>query len=102
VWYLFNILEVLLAFRFVLRLLGANSAATFTNIIYSITAPFTAPFQAVFGTTRVVGATFEWTTLLAMFVYWLLAWGIVRLIVMSKPVSTVEADAKLRGQDVVE
>jgi hypothetical protein len=30
-----------------------------------------------------------------MFVYWLIAWGIVRLFFMSKTVSTPEAAAKL-------
>jgi hypothetical protein len=102
VWYLFNILEVLLAFRFVLKLLGANAAAGFTSFIYAITYPFVAPFLSVFRQTSVAGATFEWTTLLAMLVYWLLAWAIVRLIVMGKPVSNTEAHVKLSNQDAVE
>lgn len=102
VWYVLNAVEAILAFRFFLKLLGANPNAAFTHFIYALTYPFVAPFQAVFGSTRVLGSTFEWTTLLAMFVYWLLAWAIVRLIVMSKPVSTTEAHYKLNNQDVVE
>jgi hypothetical protein len=34
-----------------------------------------------------------------MFVYWLIAWGIVRLFFMSKTVSTPEAAAKLDKED---
>jgi hypothetical protein len=99
VWYIVGILEVLLAFRFILKLLGANSAAGFTSFIYSITHPFAAPFLNVFKKTQVQGSVFEWTTLLAMLVYWLLAMAIIRLFVMSKSVSTPEAAAKLDGQD---
>ena len=95
VWYLLSILEVLLAFRFVLKLTGANAAAGFTNFIYAVTWPFTAPFLAVFQKTTIEGSIFEWTTLLAMLVYWMIALAIVRLFLMSKTVSTPEAAAKL-------
>ena len=36
VWYVLTVLEVLLAFRFVLRLIGANPVAGVTDFIYSI------------------------------------------------------------------
>ncbi len=99
VWYLFGILETILAFRFFLRLFGANAAAPFTNFIYSITYPFVAPFLTVFRVTRVEGSVFEWTTLLAMLVYWFIAWAIIKLFVMGRPVSTPEAAAKLEEQE---
>lgn len=99
VWYLLSLLEVLLAFRLVLKLTGANPEAGFTSFIYAITWPFTAPFLAVFQKTTVQGSIFEWTTLLAMFVYWLIAAGIIRLLVMSKTVSTPEAAEKLDKQE---
>lgn len=98
VWYILGILEALLAFRFVLKLLGANAGAGFTYFIYSVTYPFAAPFLAVFRTSRVSGSVFEWTTLLAMIVYWLLAVAIIRLLTMSKAVSTPEAAVKLEQQ----
>ncbi|MEK7615772.1 MAG: YggT family protein [Patescibacteria group bacterium] len=95
VWYLLGILEVILAFRFVLKFLGANAGAGFTSFVYSISWPFAAPFLNVFRITRVEGSIFEWTTLLAMLVYWLVAWGIIKLFLMSKTVSTPEAAQKL-------
>jgi hypothetical protein len=101
VWYVLNALEVLLAFRFVLRAFGANPAAGFSSFVYGVTYPFAEPFLNVFSVTRVPGATIEWTTLLAMAVYWLLAWAVVRLLVMGKPVSDYEAEAKLESQDVI-
>ena len=99
VWYVLGILEALLAFRFFLRLFSANPAAGFTDFIYSVTQPFVAPFQAVFGSTRVEGSVFEWTTILAAFVYYLIAWAVVRLFLMGKPVSSEEADEKLSAQE---
>lgn len=98
VWYLLSILEVILAFRFALKLLGANPDAGFSSFVYALTWPFTAPFLAVFPRLAVQGSIFEWTTLLAMLVYWMIAVGIVELFLMSKTVSTPEAAAKLDKQ----
>lgn len=95
VWYVLSLLEALLAFRFVLKMMGANPDAGFSSLVYGITWPFTAPFLAVFQRTTVLGSVFEWTTLLAMLVYWLIAIAIVRLFLISKTVSTPEAAAKL-------
>ena len=99
VWYVVGILEALLAFRFVLKILAANPQAGFTNFIYSVAAPFAAPFLNVFDIPRVEGSIFEWTTLLAMLVYFLIALAIIKLFVMGKPVSTPEAAVKLEEQE---
>lgn len=99
VWYILGVVEALLAFRFILHALSANPSAGFTAFIYAITAPFAAPFIAVFRSFRTTTSTIEWSTLLAMLVYWLVAWAIVKLFIMGKPVSTVEASEKLDEQD---
>ena len=99
VWYILSILEVLLVFRFILKLTGANAGSGFTNFIYDFSRPFIAPFAAVFQRTSIQGSIFEWTTILAMFVYWLLAIAIVRLFLMSKTVSIGEAAAGLEAQE---
>lgn len=99
VWYVLGVVEVALAFRLVLKLLGANPGAGFTDFIYMVTAPFAAPFAAVFQVSRAQGSVFEWTTILAMFVYWIIAWGIVKLLLIGKTVSTPEAAMKLDQQD---
>ena len=101
VWYLLGLIEIILAMRFLLRLLGANTRAGFTDFIYTVSSIFTAPFDAVFRNARVEGSVFEWTTLLAMLVYWLIAWGIVKLFVIGKPVSSAEADVRIQEEDRV-
>ncbi len=99
VWYILGVLEVILSFRFLLKLFAANPGAGFTTFVYGISRPFVGPFLNVFRITRVEGSIFEWTTLLAMLVYWIVAWGIIRLFVKSKTVSTPEAAAKLDQED---
>jgi YggT family protein len=99
VWYILGVMEILLVFRFVLKLLGANPAAGFTQFIYGVTWLFAGPFQYVFGVTQVEGSVFEWSTLLAMTFYFVVAWLIVKALVMSKPISTKEADVNLPKQE---
>lgn len=99
VWYIFGLIDVLLAFRFILKLLEANSTAGFTRFIYGVTHVFAAPFLNVFRITQVSGNVFEWTTLLAIIVYWVLAVCIVKLFLMGKTVSTPEAAVKLNNQE---
>ncbi|HRH94192.1 MAG TPA: YggT family protein [Candidatus Peribacteria bacterium] len=101
VWYVLGVIEILLGFRFVLKAMGANPAAGFTNFIYSFTQPMAAPFLNVFRISRVEGSpvVMEWTTLLAMIVYLVVAYGILKIFVMSKTVSTPEAAIKLEQQE---
>jgi len=54
------------------------------------------PFTSVFGTGKLEGSLFEWTTLLAMLVYFLIGWGITKLFLIGKTVSTPEAANKLK------
>lgn len=98
VWYLLGLLEVLLAFRFVLKLLAANPKAGFSSFIYNVSYPFVAPFLSVFHISKLEGNVLEWTTLLAMLVYGLIGLGIAKLLVSGKTVSTPEAAQKLDNQ----
>ena len=95
VWYILFLVQGLLAIRFLLQLLQANPDAVFTSLIYAVSSIFVYPFVAVFQNVVVDSSVFEWTTLLAMLVYWLLAMAIIKLFVMGKPVSPLEADRQL-------
>lgn len=102
VMYVFGVIEVLIAIRFVLELLGANAEAGFVKLIYAISDVFMVPFTAIFGTQRVAGSTFELSALVAIAVYALVAWGIVTLIRVISPreqsqtVERVEKDRDVR------
>ena len=101
VYYVFGVIEVLLALRFVLRLLGANPKSGFVEFIYAVSGFFMLPFDAVFKTQRVAGATFEWSVLVAMAAYALIAWGIVALIGAVSPRRSSETVERVeRSEDV--
>ncbi len=48
VYYIAGVLEVLLACRFVLKLLGANTKSMYVSIVYSVTQIFLYPFSGIF------------------------------------------------------
>jgi uncharacterized protein YggT (Ycf19 family) len=81
VWLIAGVLNALLGVRVILKLINANPAAGFAQFITNATAPFLAPFTGLMtNITASNGSVLEITTLIAMLVYALLAWGIVRLI----------------------
>ncbi|HET8991952.1 MAG TPA: hypothetical protein VFN31_02885 [Candidatus Saccharimonadales bacterium] len=92
IWYVAGVLLVLLAFRFILALLGANATNQFANFIYSTSHPFVAPFFGLFGYNLHYGVSrFETFTLVAMLVYAVVAWGLARLF-------TIRRDAEIDSQ----
>lgn len=85
IWFVVGLLNILLITRFILLLLGANNDAGFVTFIYNITAPFVAPFVGIFGEPTYGQFMIEWSSLLAIIVYSLIAWGIVKLITLANP-----------------
>lgn len=104
VWFVFGAIEIFIAIRFLLIMFAANAEAGFVKFIYAVSDVFMAPFNAIFSTDRVSGATFEWSALVAIAVYALIAWGIVALIGVVSPrshaqtVERVETDEDIRTQ----
>ncbi|HEX2913442.1 MAG TPA: YggT family protein, partial [Chloroflexia bacterium] len=81
IYFLLGLLEILLALRFVFRIINSNTANGFVNFIYNLTAPFVAPFNGIFNDQAVTrGSVVEFSTLIAMAIYALIAWGIVKLL----------------------
>jgi hypothetical protein len=86
VWFIAGVLLVLLAFRFAFVLFGANPANGFVNFIYTVSHPFAAPFFGIFGYSISYGVSrVELSTLVAMAVYALVAYGIARLLTIREP-----------------
>ena len=79
-YYALDVILVFLAFRFLLKAFGANPDSLFAQFVYAVSGPFALPFEGIFSNTSAPGAAvLEWSTLVAMLVYLLLAIGIVRL-----------------------
>ncbi len=83
IYFVFGIVDVILAMRFILKILGANPFSGFVTFIYNLSGILVAPFTGMFRTATTVGAEttsiFEPATLIAILIYGLLAWGIVKL-----------------------
>jgi len=84
VYYILGVLEVLFAFRLILKLLGANPVSGFVSFIYTISGVFVNPFSGIFTTVVSNGdkttSYLEPATIIAMIVYALIAYGVIRLI----------------------
>ncbi|MDA3935339.1 MAG: YggT family protein [Actinomycetota bacterium] len=101
VWFVFGFIEILIAIRFVLKMLGANAEAGFAKLVNGVSDVLVSPFSTLFSTQSVEGATFEWSALVAIAIYALIAWGIVALIHAVVPREHAETVERVEtGQDV--
>jgi hypothetical protein len=84
-----GMIEALIGIRFVLKLIAANPQAGFARFIYGITTLFLIPFIDLTSNPSIAGAVLEISSLIAMLIYALLAWAIVRIVwtLFSKPPS---------------
>ncbi len=92
IYFLFGVVEGLIAIRLVLTLLGANPAAGFSRVIHGVTAPFLAPFVGLFGTVHFGGRAFEVNSVVAIFVSALIAW------VLARAVELVQGETRSDGR----
>lgn len=86
VWFIAGVIVVLLGFRLLLSLLGANTSNPFANFIYTASHPFVAPFFSLFSynNIRYGVSRFEVYTVVAIIFYIILAWGIVKLVTIAR------------------
>lgn len=104
VYYAFGVIEALLAIRFLFGLFGANMEAGFVKLVFGITDVFMVPFNAIFSTQKLAGATFEWSVLVAIVIYALIAWGLVALIRAVSPreeAETIESEESVDSDEHV-
>jgi hypothetical protein len=87
-FFLFSALELLLATRFILLLIGANTENGFASFINGLSAPFVTLFESLLKNPTVgTSGVLEVTTVIAMIVYGILAWLVGRMVwlVLSRP-----------------
>lgn len=95
IWYILGIIEVLLVFRFILKMFAANALSGFANLIYTLSLPLVAPFNGLFNIAVVQSSVFEWTTIVAGIVYAIVAFGLVKLFQLIKPTNPKEVSQKI-------
>jgi len=84
VYFIFGLLEVLLAFRLIFKLAGAGASSALVSFIYGLTGIFILPFEGIFSRGVAQGletaSILEPATLVALVVYGLVSWGIVKFV----------------------
>ena len=79
IYLIFGVIGAVLVIRLVLKALAASAEAGFAQLIYAVTGPLVAPFMGLFGTPQAPsGATLEVHTLIALVIYALIAWLLIR------------------------
>lgn len=79
-WFV-TVLEVILLIRFVLKLIGADPTNLFAGFLYALTDIILFPFVSIVHEPSVHQyQAFEWSTLIAMVIYWLIFWMIRRFL----------------------
>jgi hypothetical protein len=92
VGFLVGVVDILIAARFLGKLLGASAQAAFVSFINTVSGPLVAPFQGIFGNGGSKANTFETADLVAVAVYAVIGWGLVMLIrIVSAPRGTKPA-----------
>lgn len=80
IWLVLGIVEITIGLRVLLLLIGANPASPFAAFIYNLSALLLLPFAGLVGSPAMGGMVLEISSIIAMLVYALLAWGIDRLV----------------------
>lgn len=76
-----GLLELGLGLRILLKLIAANAANPFAQLVYGVTDLFVWPFQGLTITpTASNGMTLEISTFFAMVIYAVAAWGLVKIL----------------------
>jgi YggT family protein len=79
-WLLLGLLEAGIALRVVFKLIAVNAANPFATLLYNVTNLFVAPFASLTGAPAVGPMVLEISSILAMIVYFLLAWAVERIV----------------------
>lgn len=80
IWLILGLLEGLIGLRVFLKLIAANPEAPFARFVYNLTELFLAPFLGLTASPSADGSVLEVPALIAMLVYALAAWAVVRLL----------------------
>jgi hypothetical protein len=80
IWLFLGILEVLIALRIVLKLIGANPESPIVALIYGFTYLFLFPFEGMTATPAAGSMVLEISSFFAMVIYALIAWAVERIV----------------------
>jgi YggT family protein len=80
IWLLLGLLEGAIALRVLFKLIAVNATNPFAALLYNVTDLFVAPFASLIGAPAAGGMVLEISSIIAMFVYLLIAWALERIV----------------------
>ena len=80
IWLLLGLLGALIALRVLFKLIAVNAANPFAALLYAVTDFFVAPFASLIGAPAAGGMVLEISSIIAMIVYLLIGWALVRIV----------------------
>lgn len=80
VWSITGLIEALIGLRVLLKLIDANPANGFVDFIYGLSDVFVRPFMGIVSDPASEGNILEVNSLIAMVVYLIVAWAILKLV----------------------
>lgn len=98
VWLVFGFIEAMIGLRVILKLIAANPNNPFASFVYNFTDLFMWPFSGITASPSFNGIVLEFPAIIALFVYALVGWLLVRLVWLlfyhptSRTVKTVESE----------
>jgi hypothetical protein len=85
IWFFAGFIIIMLGLRILLLLLAANQGNFFVDFVYALGGFFSAPFAGIFGSPSYGQFFFDTASVVAVVVYALLAWGLAKLITLTRP-----------------
>lgn len=103
IWFVVGLLEVAIGLRIAFKVLEANQSSGFVSFIYGLTEPFVRPFQGIFTDPASDGAVLDTAALMAMVIWALAAWAVVRVIwlLLDRPETGVRRSVREMHSDRV-
>ena len=90
IYYVVGFITILLLLRIVLLLLAANQGNGFVDFIYAVSGLFAMPFYGIFNYTPAYGSSvLELSSIVAILIYALVGWGLVKLLTIGSRSRTV-------------
>lgn len=80
IWLLFGLLEAAIGLRVLFKLIAVNPTNPFAAFLYKVTDLFLAPFTSLVQAPEAGGMVLEFSSIIAMIIYALVAWALDRIV----------------------
>ena len=85
IWWIFGVIEAVLGFRILLKLLAANPEAAFVRWIYQVSGWLLQPFEGIAPTPSMAPGTVDLPAIIGLLVYIVASWLIIQLLAVLFP-----------------